>query len=89
MWLWLWLWDRLAAVAPIHPLASELPYAMGAALKSKKKKKKKDTQCLLKAIRRGPGIYNLRSEPVPRVPSTSTVQKPGGTEQAPTEHSLC
>ena len=35
--LWLWLW--LAAVAPVQPLAWELPYAVGAALKSKKKKK--------------------------------------------------
>ena len=32
----LWLWCRLAAVAPIHPLAWELPYAKGVALKSKK-----------------------------------------------------
>ena len=41
----LWLWHRLAAVAPIQPLAWELPYAMGEALKSpspqKKEKKKK------------------------------------------------
>ena len=36
----LWLWYRVAAVAPIQPLAWELPYAAGAALKSKKKKKK-------------------------------------------------
>ena len=35
----LWLWHRLAAVAPIRPLAWESPYAAGAALKSKKKKK--------------------------------------------------
>ena len=34
----LWLWCRLAAVAPIRPLARELPYAICAALKSKKKK---------------------------------------------------
>ena len=34
----LWLWCRQAAVAPIRPLAWELPYAMGAALKSKKKR---------------------------------------------------
>ena len=32
----LWLWHRLAAVAPIRPLAWESPYAVGAALKSKK-----------------------------------------------------
>ena len=34
----LWLWHRLSAVAPIEPLAWELPYAVGAALKSKIKK---------------------------------------------------
>ena len=33
----LWLWCRLAAAAPIQPLAGELPYAAGAALKRKKK----------------------------------------------------
>ena len=32
------LWWRPAAVALIGPLAWELPYAVGAALKSKKKK---------------------------------------------------
>ena len=36
MLLWLWLWP--AAAAPIQPLAWELAYAMGAALKRKKKK---------------------------------------------------
>ena len=35
----LWLWFRPAAVAPIQPLAWELPYALGVILKSKKKKK--------------------------------------------------
>ena len=34
----LWLWCRLAAVAPIQPLAWEPPYAVGVALKKKKKK---------------------------------------------------
>ena len=33
----LWLWSRSAATAPIRPLAWELPYAMGAALKRQKK----------------------------------------------------
>ena len=33
----LWLWRGPAAVALIQPLAREPPYAMGAALKSKKK----------------------------------------------------
>ena len=35
----LWLWCRLAAVAPILPLAWGLPYAMGAVLKNKQTKK--------------------------------------------------
>ena len=34
---WPWLWCRPAAAAPIQPLAWELPYAVGAALKKKKK----------------------------------------------------
>ena len=37
----LWLWHRPAAVARIQPLAWDLPYATGAALKKKKKKEKK------------------------------------------------
>ena len=36
----LWLWCRLAATALIRPLAWELPYAVGVALKKKKKKRK-------------------------------------------------
>ena len=34
------LWSRLAATAPIRPLACEPPYAMGAALKRQKTEKK-------------------------------------------------
>ena len=37
----LWLWGRPAAAAPIQPLAWELQYALGVALKKRKKKKKK------------------------------------------------
>ena len=37
----LWLWLRLAAVAPIQPLAWEPPYALGAA---RKKERKTDRQ---------------------------------------------
>ena len=33
----LWLWRMLEVVAPIQPLAWELPYAVGAPLKSKNK----------------------------------------------------
>ena len=32
-WLWLWLWCRLAATAPIRPLAWEPPCAVDVALK--------------------------------------------------------
>ena len=39
--MFLWLWRRLAGAAPILPLAWELPYATGMALKRKKEKKKK------------------------------------------------
>ncbi len=34
----LWLWRRLAAVAPIRPLAWELPCAVGVALAKAKRK---------------------------------------------------
>ena len=37
----LWLWCRLAAAAPILPLAWELPYAAGTAMKRKKKQTNK------------------------------------------------
>ena len=36
----LWLWHGPATAAPIQPLARELPYAIGAALKTKNKKNK-------------------------------------------------
>ena len=36
----LWLWHRPAAVAPIRPLAWQLLYAMGVALKKKIKENK-------------------------------------------------
>jgi len=35
----LWLWCRLAATAPIRPLAWEPPYAAGAALEKAKETK--------------------------------------------------
>ena len=38
LWLWPWPWPWPAATALIGPLAWELPYAMGMALKSKKQK---------------------------------------------------
>ena len=36
----LWPWCSLAATAPIRPLAWEIPYAAGTALKKKKERKK-------------------------------------------------
>ena len=51
----LWLWCRPAATAPIRPLAWELPYAVGAALKNKKQIKKEnkvDLDILVKSIMR-------------------------------------
>ena len=38
----LWLWCRLAALAPIGPLAWEPPYTAGVALKRQKEKRKKE-----------------------------------------------
>ena len=38
----LWLWCRLAATAPIRPLAWEPPYAKGAAQEMAKRQKKND-----------------------------------------------
>ena len=35
----LWLWCRLAATAPIQPLAREPPYAVGAALRKQTNEK--------------------------------------------------
>ena len=37
----LWLWHRLAATAPIGPLAWEAPYATSEDLKKRKEKKRK------------------------------------------------
>ena len=38
----LWPWHRLAATAPIRPLAWEPPYAMEAAQENAKRKKEKE-----------------------------------------------
>ena len=35
--MWLWLWCRVAAAAPIRPLAWQPPHAEGVALQSKTK----------------------------------------------------
>ena len=56
----LWLWDRPAAIGP---LAWELPYTTGIALKSKKKKKKKacSTQVVVDFLI-GRGILTVRRD---------------------------
>ena len=50
----LWLWHRPAAVALMQPPAWEPPYAMGAALKSKRKKKEE------KRVRKKHSLYMFK-----------------------------
>ena len=52
--VWLWLWCRLAAVAPIQPLACEPPYATGG-VPPKQFFKKKNTEGSQYLIQRHPG----------------------------------
>ena len=57
--LWLWRWP--AAGAPVRPLAWELPYAAGVALKSKKAKrqnKNKNKQTKLSLLMYTSGLQN-------------------------------
>ena len=54
----LWLWCRLAATAPIRPLAWEPPYAVGVAQKGQKTKKKK------KYYTRVPAMAQWAQDPV-------------------------
>ena len=46
----LWLWGRLAAEAPIRPLAWEPSYAVGAALEKTKRPKKSFKEDLLYSL---------------------------------------
>ena len=46
----LWLWYKPVATAPLGPLAWELPYAVGAALKKKKRKKKEKNIHIFKEL---------------------------------------
>ena len=52
----LWLWRRLAATAPIQPLAWEPPYAAGAAqeMAKRQKKKKKDRSSHFGTVEKNP-----------------------------------
>ena len=58
----LWLWYRLEATAPVGPLALELPYATGVALKRQKKKKKerKKEKEILHVCQKGTAINKSR-----------------------------
>ena len=70
----LWLWRRPAAVAPIRPLAWELPYASGVALKKKKGKRinePPDPLTLLRALAEGKVTLN------PLGPRDTTLTKKG------------
>ena len=58
----LWLWRRLAATAPISPLAWELPYAAGAALKRQKRQKKKSSIVRVHLLLMNNGITDLNGE---------------------------
>ena len=55
----LWLWHRLAATAPIRPLAWEPPHAMGAAHEMAKRQKNKKQKKRKKSTTRkkGPKQY--------------------------------
>ena len=80
------LWHRPAATAPIQPLAWELPYAMGAALKSKKKKKSAFYRWGNWGPEGGSGLHKARScwpqalnatfccPALPRLPVSGTTQ---------------
>ena len=46
----LWLWCRPAAIAPIQPLAWELPHAAGAAQEKAKTQKKQKTKYIASFI---------------------------------------
>ena len=58
----LWLWRRPAAVAPIQPLAWELPCAAGAALK---RKKMREHSWDLRPQREPSACCSVKSKPLP------------------------
>ena len=67
----LWLCCRLAGVVPIQPLAWELPYAMGIALKRQKTKKiknKKKKIQVMKGSSQHWQSFNIKELPILCVP---------------------
>ena len=67
------LWHRLASVAPIRPLAWELPYAKGVAIKQQtNKRRKEESHCSGSGLRRGgidpwPGAVGLKDPALPKL----------------------
>ena len=55
----LWLWCRLAAVVPIRPLAWDLPYVAGAALRRRKKKREREKDVQIGGRYRGGEINDI------------------------------
>ena len=77
-----WLWSRLAAVAPIWPLAWELPDAVGAAPKSQKREKQQQQQQPPMAFlfrKKNPKIY---VEPQKTLNSQSNLEKQRTNQEA-------
>ena len=61
----LWLWGRQAAAALTQPLAWELPYAVGTALKKKKRKKSKRALLSQAALHStNHGFHQLQDYPI-------------------------
>ena len=44
--VFLWLWSKSAVATPIGPLAQELPYATGAAVRKKEEKKERKKEII-------------------------------------------
>ena len=72
----LWLWCRLAAADPVRPLAWELPYASGAALKRPKKKQEHSSETDL-----GAPTATTREKTLPW--AVTTTEQRGGPAQQP------
>jgi len=58
----LWLWCRLAAVAPIQPLAWEPPYDSGAAQEMAKRQKDKKKKNEVTRVSKGQHLHPLGSD---------------------------
>ena len=85
----LWLCCRPAAVAPSGPLAWELPYAVGVALKSKKKKKKKKLFCFVLLEFPGSLVVGIRLLGLMSVSHLALCLPVGEVFQLEDVHSFC